>query len=452
MLLGKGWAAGSRGGARIPHRKDTAECETVTMPVPSALTLPMLQHLGAVCSPLVKAGDSVKVGQVIADSDKPLSAPIHSGVSGTVTGVMEVLLPGGQRCPAVTILADGKQEVHESAVPPRVENFDDFIRAVRASGLVGLGGAGFPAHIKLRPRDVSAVDTILVNAAECEPYITSDYRECMENSWDIVSGVQTVMEFLDAARVIIAVEKNKPAAIAELRKIARQVSVPKRKVEVRALPSRYPQGAEKVLIAACTGRRVPPGKLPSDVGCVVMNVTSAAFLARYLKTGMPLTQKRLTVAGSGVVRPQNVRAVIGTPISEVLAFCGGLREDARMLLMGGPMMGLALMDDSLPVLKQNNALLAFTEREVRRSPETACIRCGRCAGACPMNLQPFAIETAYRMRDVAEMERRQVMVCMECGCCSYVCPASRPLTQRMRLAKGEIRRAGEAARKTGGNA
>ena len=237
----------------------------------------------------------MEVGQIVGDSDRPVSAPIHSGVSGKVTAITELLLPSGIKTAAVVIESDGQQRIHESVRPPVVSSYEDFIKAVRASGLVGLGGAGFPAHIKLKPSNREAIDTVIINAAECEPYITSDYRECLENSWDIASGAQTVMEFLDTARVIIAVESNKPEAIFELSKIARQVSQPGREVTVKSLPARYPQGAEKVLIYACTGRQVPPGKLPSDVGCVVMNVSSVAFLSRYLKTGMPLVDKRLTV-------------------------------------------------------------------------------------------------------------------------------------------------------------
>lgn len=352
----------------------------------------------------------------------------------------ELLLPGGRTTQAVVIEADGEQRMADDIAPPKVENREEFIAAVRASGLVGLGGAGFPTHIKLNPKNLDEVDTLIVNAAECEPYITTDYRECMENSWDIVSGVQTIMEFLDAGRVIIAIEKNKPAAIEELSKIARSVSTPQRQVQVKALPARYPQGAEKVLISACTGRRVPPGKLPADVGCVVMNVTSAAFLSRYLKTGVPLIDKRVTVDGSAVAHPQNLRVTIGTPVHDVLAFCGGLKEPCGKLLMGGPMMGLALMDDALPVLKQNNAILAFTEKDAQMTAATTCIRCGRCVDACPMHLMPTAIARAYAAGDVEDMARRGVMTCMECGCCSYSCPAHRPIVQTMRMAKEQVRR------------
>ena len=366
------------------------------MPPPAQVTIAMSQHLGAPCEPVVQVGDHVEVGQVIGDSDQFVSAPVHASVSGTVSAVTTLLLPGGRTTKALVIDSDGEQRVHESVRPPVVESREDFLKAVRASGLVGLGGAGFPTHIKLNPKNLDEVDTLIINAAECEPYITTDYRECMENSWDIVSGVQTVMEFLETRQVIIAIEKNKPAAIAELSRIAASVSQPEKQVLVKSLPARYPQGAEKVLIAACTGRQVPPGKLPADVGCVVMNVTSVAFLARYLKTGMPLVEKRLTVDGSAVAHPKNVQVAIGTPVGEVIAFCGGTRFKVRKLLMGGPMMGLALMDDTMPVLKQNNAILALSEEDVLQTEASPCIRCGRCVDACPMHLVPPSIAAASK--------------------------------------------------------
>ena len=428
-----------QGGVHAPHRKNTAECETVIMPPPERILLAMSQHLGAPCTPAVKVGDSVEVGQLIGDSEQPLSAPIHSGISGKVTEIRELLLPGGLKTPAVVIESDGLQRVHPSVKPPVVSTCKEFLKAVRSSGLVGLGGAGFPAHIKLNPRNIDDIDTIIINAAECEPYITADYRECMENSWEILSGVQTVMEFLDASRVIIAVERNKPAAIAELKKIVRDSSKPGREVIVKSLPARYPQGAEKVLIAACTGRRVPPGKLPSDVGCIVMNVSSVAFLSLYLKTGLPLVEKRLTVDGSAIAEPKNVRAIVGTPIRDIIDFCGGYKDPARKLLMGGPMMGLSLMDDSLPILKQNNAILAFTEEDARLPEESVCIRCGRCVAACPMRLIPPTISEAFKKGEIEMAEKLGVMSCMECGCCSFSCPAGRHIVQTMRMAKEAVK-------------
>ena len=439
MTIWERWHAHTHGGAHVPHYKNTAESETVVMDPPEKILLAMSQHIGAPCMP--KVGDTVEVGQIVGDSGQAVSAPIHSGVSGKVTGMPTLMLPGGRTTQALEITSDGEQRLHESVQPPVVNNREDFLKAVRQSGLVGLGGAGFPAHIKLNPPNIDEVDTLIINAAECEPFITADYRECMENSWDIVSGVQTVMEFLAVRQVIIAIERNKPAAIKELSQIAASVSKPGREVRVKALPARYPQGAEKVLIATCTGRRVPPGKLPADVGCVVMNVTSIAVLSRYLKTGMPLLQKRLTVDGSAIAHPQNVLVTIGTPIKDVIAFCGGYQETPGKLLMGGPMMGLALMDDELPVLKQNNAILAFSQEDAAVDPITPCIRCGRCVAACPMQLMPTDIARAYSAKDVDAMKRLDVATCMECGSCAYSCPAHRPIVQTMRMAKEAVRQA-----------
>lgn len=441
MTIWERWHAHTHGGAHVPHYKNTAESETVVMDPPEKILLAMSQHIGAPCMPTVKVGDTVAVGQIVGDSGQAVSAPIHSGVSGKVTGMPTLMLPGGRTTQALEITSDGEQRLHESVQPPVVNNREDFLKAVRQSGLVGLGGAGFPAHIKLNPPNIDEVDTLIINAAECEPFITADYRECMENSWDIVSGVQTVMEFLAVRQVIIAIERNKPAAIKELSQIAASVSKPGREVRVKALPARYPQGAEKVLIASCTGRRVPPGKLPADVGCVVMNVTSIAVLSRYLKTGMPLLQKRLTVDGSAIAHPQNVLVTIGTPIKDVIAFCGGYKGTPGKLLMGGPMMGLALMDDELPVLKQNNAILAFSQEDAAEDPITPCIRCGRCVAACPMQLMPTDIARAYSAKDVETMKRLDVATCMECGSCAYSCPAHRPIVQTMRMAKEAVRQA-----------
>lgn len=428
----------NRGGVHAPHRKHTAERETVVMPPPSTIILPMAQHLGTPCTPLVKVGDTVEVGQVVADSDAFVSAPIHSGVSGTVVAINQVLLPGGRTTDALVIESDGEQRVHESVKPPKVDTFEEFIAAVRACGLVGLGGAGFPMHIKLNPKNRDAIDTIIINAAECEPYITTDYRECIENSWDIVSGVQTVMEFLEAKRVIIAVERNKPAAIAVLSQIAKTVSKPNHQIFVKSLPARYPQGAEKVLIEACTGREVPSGGLPADVGCIVMNVTSVSVLSRYLKTGMPLVKRRVTVDGSAVYNPMNLQVVIGTPVRDILNYAG-LKAPVRKLLYGGPMMGSALMNDDLPLLKQNNAILALAAEDAPDIEATTCIRCGRCVDACPMRLLPTALTKAYKADDMDELNRLNIMTCMECGCCTYSCPAHRPLVQTIRMAKARLR-------------
>lgn len=432
----------TRGGARVPHKKNTASAPSAVMPPPKEVIIPMQQHIGAPCKLKVKAGDYVKVGTVIGDSDAYVGAPIHSSVSGTVKKNTQVRLPGGNACDAAVIESDGQMLVNEYLVPPNVHNLSDLLAAARASGLVGLGGAGFPAHVKLNIPEGKTVDTLIINVAECEPYITSDHREAIENSWAVMSGVYAVKELLQIERVIIGVEDNKPDVIEVLREIAdSKTNDPQNHVRVLPLKARYPQGAEKVLVKACTGRVVPAGKLPADAGCIVMNVTSIAFLSNYLKTGIPLVSKRITVDGSAVKNPQNVIVPIGTPIKDVIEFCGGYKEAPRKLLMGGPMMGLALPDDSLPVLKQNNAILAFGEKEARLPEPAACIRCGKCALSCPMNLVPPVISRSVKLKDAQALEKQGVMTCMECGSCAFNCPAHKHIVQNMRLGKAIVKEA-----------
>ncbi len=281
----------------------------------------------------------------------------------------------------------------------------------------------------------------MINGAECEPYLTPDVREILEDVDDILEGVAVVSKHLGVKQAIIGVEDNKPEAIKLLQdKIAANDKI-KSFAKVHVLPSRYPQGAEKVLINECTNRQVPPGKLPSDVGVVVMNVTSIAFLASYLRTGIPLTTKRLTVDGSAITEPKNVRVPIGTPIKDIIAFCGGYKEEVGKLISGGPMMGTALMTDEFPILKQNNGILAFNKAEAKSMETTDCIRCGRCVNACPMNLMPTLLEAYTRTKNVEGLKDHNVMTCMECGCCSFVCPANRKLAQSMRIGKTILRNA-----------
>lgn len=432
-------------GAPVPHRKHTSGCETVEMPVPATVSICMQQHIGAPCVPTVKPGQEVFVGQIIGDSDKFISAPIHSSVSGKVKKIDTLLMPNGAKAQTIIIETDGKQTVDPSIQPPVVNTPEDLIKAVRASGLVGLGGAGFPTHVKLNPSPEAkaGIDTLIINAAECEPYITADVREIIENSWDILSGVYTVSELLDVKQALIAIEDNKPEAIEIMRNIASKDDAHGDIVKVKVLPSRYPQGAEKVLIDQCTGRQVPPGKLPADVGVVVMNVASIATLARFLKTGMPLTTKRLTVDGSAIKEPKNVRVPIGALVKDVIEFCGGYKEEPAKLLYGGPMMGTALASDEMPVMKQNNAILAFNRAEAQGMEPSACIRCGRCVNACPMSLMPTKLEQASTFKDVDALKTYNVMTCMECGCCSFVCPANRRLVQSIRVGKVILRNSGK---------
>ena len=438
----------TKGGAKVPHRKNTAHCETVTLTDIPQVVIPMAQHIGAQCKPVVNKGDKVFVGTIVGDNDAFVCAPVHSSVSGEVSDIITMTLPNGVVCEAVVIDSDGLYDSDPSIKPPVVESREDFLKAVRASGLVGLGGAGFPAHVKLNVPKDKEIDTLLINCAECEPYITTDHREVLENSWNVFSGIHAVKELLGVKRVIIGVEKNKPDAIKLLKEIANsKTGDPDNVVKVLPLKSSYPQGAEKVLIKACTGRVVPAGKLPSDVGCVVMNVASVAFIAQFLKTGMPLVRKRLTIDGSAIKNPQNVFAPIGTPVNKLIELCGGYKEECGKLLMGGPMMGISLFEDTAPVLKQNNAILAFNMKEASTAKGGSCIRCGKCVEACPMGLMPTKIAVAAKKNQVDVLKEYNTMTCMECGCCTVTCPAQRYIVQSIRLGKAILRQ--EAAKEKG---
>lgn len=433
----------THGGAPVPHHKNTWQAQSKTMPPPQQVILPMQQHIGAPCKPTVKKGDHVYLGQVVGDSEAYVSAPVHASVSGTVAEIRSVMLTGSAPVEAVVIDSDGRMEPDPDIAPPaEIQDKKALADAARAAGLVGLGGAGFPAHVKLNVPDGKSIDTLIINVAECEPYVTADHREALENGKNVLDGIYKVKEILDVHRVIIAVEDNKPDVIQKLTEIADNPHMdPQDEVRVLALRSRYPQGAEKVLVQACTGRKVPAGGLPADVGCLVMNIASVSFLASYMRTGMPLTMKRVTIDGSAIREPQNVIVPIGTPIQDVIEFCGGYKAEPKKLLMGGPMMGIAITGDSLPILKQNNAILAFDENEAKLYETTACIRCGRCVAACPMNLMPIKLEKAAEKKDVEALLSLDVMTCMECGCCAFSCPAGRRLVQSIRLGKAYVRKA-----------
>ena len=427
----------TRGGLHLPHRKNTAAVESVILPTPEKVYIPMQMHIGAPCTPTVSVGDYVRVGEKIGDSDAPVSAPVHASVSGTVSGIYPMTLGGGTRATVVEITSDGKMEAAE-LTPPTVTDRESFLRAVRESGLVGLGGAGFPVHVKLRVPAGKSVDTLLINVAECEPYLTSDHRTVLEDGWDVMSGVYAVLNYLDIPRVLICVEDNKPDAIEALQRIADSSADPLDRVRVLPLKATYPQGAEKVLIKAATGREVPKGGLPADAGCIVMNVTGVARLAVYLKTGMPLVSKRVTVDGDAVADPKNVIVPIGTPISELLSFVG-LKEEPKKVLMGGPMMGISLASTDVPVVKNNNGILAFSEKSSMLPSPSACIRCGRCIMRCPMGLSPVTLAKASERGDTEALAKNDLLSCMECGSCAFVCPAHRPLVQNMRIGKGLLR-------------
>ena len=423
----------------VGHHKNTADSPTEKMPLPDKVYISMVQHIGAPCQPKVAVGDHVKVGQVIGDSDAFVSAPIHSSASGTVKAIENTMTLVGIWDPIVTIELDKKQEVFEGISPPEVSDKASFLKAVRDSGLVGLGGAAFPTHVKFNPKNLDEVDTLIINGAECEPYITADYRTMLEDSDLIVGGVKNTMKYLNIKRGIIAIESNKAPAINKLRELVKDTP----EIEVMELKPVYPQGAERVLIYEATGRPLPLGKLPADVGVIVSNVSSIVALQKYILTGMPLISKRLTVDGTAVTTPKNLEVLIGTQVKELIEFCGGYKLQARKILMGGPMMGRAIYDDSTPIIKNNNAILAFDEDWAKAAKETACINCGRCIKACPLSLMPKNIHDAFDNNNIDELKKLSVALCMECGSCTYVCPAKRQLSFINKLAKQKVMEGGK---------
>ena len=420
-------------GIRVPHRKNTYLSSPAEMPPPKSVTLLCSMHIGKPAAPVVKVGDRVLVGQPVAEQSGFISSPVHASVSGTVKKIEDILTSSGTYVPAITIESDGLMERHESATPPAINTRADFISAVRASGIVGLGGAGFPTYVKLDAKE--GVDTLIINGAECEPYITSDSVTLLSRGEEIIEAIGLMKKFIGIKKVIIGIEKNKKEAILNMKKLAAGDD----SITVKALPSSYPQGAEKVLIYNTTGKVVPAGKLPADVGCIVCNCTTAAEIADYIKTGMPLVKKCVTVDGGAVKSPQNVVVPIGTSLADVFEFCGGFSEEPEKILYGGPMMGISVPSPDSPVLKNTNAILAFGKADATAPRTTACIHCGRCVNHCPLGLVPTEIEKAYKAKSGELLEKLQVNLCMECGCCSYICPAKRPLVQTNKLAKATLR-------------
>ena len=431
-------------GIHVPHRKNTAGMSAVRMPVPSMVTLLTAMHIGKPAKPIVKVGDSVSVGTLIAQQDGFVSSPVYSSVSGTVKNISDAVISNGRKVPAITIESDGLMTVEPSIAPPQVNSKEEFIEAVRMSGIVGLGGAGFPTYVKFATD--KNIDTLVINGAECEPYITSDSITMTEKADDILFAIETADKYFNFDKIVIGIENNKKDAISKMREVTSKNS----KIKVVALKSVYPQGGEKVLVYNTTGRTIKVGQLPADVGCIVCNSSTMANLANFLKTGMPLVEKVITVDGGAVKEPKNVIAPIGASLADVFEFCGGFASEPQKVLYGGPMMGIAVPDLSVPVLKQTNAILALNEKETKTTKQTACIRCGKCTNACPFGINPAAIAKAYSNNDVELVEKLGADICMLCGCCSYVCPAKRPLATTNNFAKAML--AADRAKKKEGNA
>ena len=422
-------------GVHVPHRKNTDQLLPVSMPAPSTVTIPMSMHIGAPAKPVVKVGHLVKVGTLIAEAGGFVSAPIHASVSGKVTKITDYLLSSGTTVPAVVIESDGEMTPAETVIPPVVNSRESLLEAIRNSGVVGLGGAGFPTHVKFNV-DPDRIEYLVINGAECEPYVTSDTRTMLDRVADMKRALLAMNEYFGIKDIVIGIENNKKAAIKSMMSLMKEMAAEgKCRFTVKALPAVYPQGGEKVLIYHTVGRTVPVGKLPIDVGCIVVNCTTLAAIGSYLETGMPLVAKCVTVDGGAVKEPKNAIVPIGTAMADVFDFCGGLTETPDKVVYGGPMMGITVPDTTAPILKNTNAILALTKKETKLPKTTACIRCGSCLNTCPFSLSPAQIARAYDKRDAVALDDLSVNACMECGCCSFVCPANRPLVQTNKLAK-----------------
>ena len=430
------------GRTHIPHNKNTADKVPVTMTPPKEVLLPTSQHIGAPATPVVKVGDEVKVGQLVAEASGAVSANIYASVSGKVTKIESCLLHDGRTVPAIRIESDGLMTPYEGITPPEVNDLSSLLAAIRTCGLVGLGGAGFPTAIKIGAANCEdCIHTIIVNGAECEPYLTSDSRIMLGRSSSyIYEGVAILEKYIPSVKkFIFGIESNKPECIEQMARIFQD----NEKVSIHPLPSLYPQGAEKVLVYNTTGLVIPEGKFPADVGVLVINVTSLAVLAQYIETGMPLVQRCVTVDGTAVKEPKNVLAPIGTSLRDLIEFAGGLTEEPGKVLFGGPMMGIAASSLDEPIIKTTGGITVLTVKDSQQTESSPCIHCGKCVEACPLSLNPTAYAKALKIENTEEkmekLDQTRVLLCMECGCCSYVCPANRPLVQNNRLAKNALK-------------
>ncbi|MDA3936269.1 MAG: electron transport complex subunit RsxC [Actinomycetota bacterium] len=415
------------GGVHPPDNKEaTRGSATTRATMPDFLIVPMSQHLGAPCVPVVEKGDRVERGEVVGNVEAMVSAPIHSPVSGEVIAVGPTMVAGGQTVTAVTIAPDPEQDFDAFIKIPE----GDLRDMVRAAGIVGLGGAAFPTTVKLSPPKDSPVHTVILNGCECEPFLTCDHRLMLERPDRVVAGARFMRDIIGAKRVVVGIEDNKPDAVAALNREAGS------DVEILSLPTHYPQGAEKQLIYAVLGKEVAHGKLPASTGALVQNVGTAAAVADAIEFRRPLIERTMTVTGA-VVRPRNMTVLLGTPISHLIAEAGGLTSDSGRIISGGPMTGMALADIDLPVTKGTSGIVALRVKETAPAVygDQPCIRCGRCTDACPMGLRPFSLGIHANRSDWAACESLHVLDCIECGCCSFVCPTRRPLVQLFRRAK-----------------
>lgn len=427
-----------KGGIHLAgHKELTSGLPTIRAHIPDRVYIPLSQHIGAPCVPLVVVGDHVKKGQKIGMGKGFVSAPIHASVSGTVIAIELMEHPGGSFVPCIVIENDRKEEWADTVIPrsnPASLTPDELRAIILEAGIVGKGGATFPSHVKYAPVEGRVVDTVILNGVECEPYLTTDHRLMLERSKSIVAGLGYIMRSVGCLRGIIAIEENKMDAVAVMEKAAAET----RNITIVVLKEKYPQGSEKQLIYACTGREIPVGGLPLAVGVIVNNVGTASALSRAVELGIPFIGRNVTVSGPGIRNPANYRVRIGTLFSELIKQSGGYTGEVEKIIAGGPMMGKTVFSDNLPVVKGTSGIIVFTKAENHSSKEFACVRCAKCIDVCPAFLEPTSLARMAKRSAWEEADNSDVMSCIECSSCVYVCPAQIPLIQHIRRAKQAV--------------
>ncbi len=439
-----------RGGTHVCEHKDTAGMKTERLPEPASVCIPLSQHIGAPAVPVVAVGDSVRIGQKIGEVGGGLGCPVHASVSGTVKAIVTKRNAMGTPVTNIVIENDGLRTQDDGmkpiAKPLSEATPEEIVAVVREAGISGLGGATFPTYAKIQSA-MGKATRVIVNCAECEPYLTANHRLLLERGEIVISGMEIVMRALNVTEGILAVEDNKPDAIRLLEeRLAKREGLERgTNLRVAVMKTKYPQGDERQIVAALFGREVPAGKLPADVGCMILNAETAAAISRAYWRGLPLTSRIVTVTGDCIRSPKNVRSPLGASAQELITFCGGLTRTPKKMISGGPMMGFALFDPETPVSKSMSGLLLFSEEADRPTTiHSPCIHCGRCVAHCPMHLMPNYLAAYAQERDYDKAEKFDVMSCVECGTCTYNCPAGVEIVQHIRVAKGVLRQRKQA--------
>ncbi len=427
------------GGVHPPENKLSAESVIETLAIPKQVIVPVGQQLGAPATPVVNRGDEVKVGQLIAKASGFISANIHSPVSGKVFKIDNVYDASGFRRPSIIINVEGDEWLdtidRSDDIDAEIKlNQKEIVNKLNEMGIVGLGGATFPSYVKLMIPDGKKVDYLIINGVECEPYLTSDHRLMMEKGEEMLIGATILMKGLNTDKAMVGIENNKPDAIEHLKKLATKY----KGISIHPLKVKYPQGGEKQLIKALTGREVPSGKLPLEVGCVVNNVGTAFAVYEAVQKNKPLFERVVTVTGKSIKKPSNFMVRVGTPVKDLIEAANGLPEDTGKIISGGPMMGKAVLNAGIPVVKGTSGILLMPENEAKRAEPNTCIRCGKCVSVCPMGLEPFLISKSAKLAKFDVVEKEMVMDCIECGSCSYTCPSNIPLLDYIRLGKNKV--------------